>query len=221
MVRGLFLPLLMQYREIVAVTGMGGLFHLLSTKADGAIVRSLTDNSTKFIPARLHNVTPLESIEIYTTGENVRLHNVLQKMKDSSTSRPDTKSATPDQIKNYFREVYPEMDEDRVYASDKKKMLKWYDLLASANLLDFSALEANGEEGAEDAAAMPAEGEAQLAESEKENQTTALEGVVEEEGKPAKKARAKKSVAPKEGEEAGAEEGPKKVARKKKDSAEG
>ena len=50
----------MQYREIVAITGLGGLYQLLTTKSDGAIVKSLADNSTKFISARLHNVTPLD-----------------------------------------------------------------------------------------------------------------------------------------------------------------
>src|ERR1044072_9288706 len=107
----------MQYREIVAVTGLGGLYQLLSTKGDGAIVRALADNASKFISSRQHNVTPLESIEIYTTGQNVRLHEVLQKMKDSETARPDAK-ASPDDIRGYFRTVYPDMDEDRVYTSD-------------------------------------------------------------------------------------------------------
>ncbi|QLH45869.1 MAG: DUF5606 domain-containing protein [Bacteroidota bacterium] len=53
----------MQYRELVAISGMGGLFQLLSTKSDGAIVRNLDDNTTKFVAARSHHVTPLDSIE--------------------------------------------------------------------------------------------------------------------------------------------------------------
>src|SRR4051812_24678907 len=114
----------MQYREIVSVTGLGGLYHLLSTKSDGAIVRSLADNTTKFISSRQHNVTPLESIEIYTTGQNVRLHEVLQKMKESDKARPDAKGSS-NAIRSYFLEVYPDMDDDRVYTSDMKKMLKW------------------------------------------------------------------------------------------------
>ena len=115
----------MQYREIVAVTGLGGLFQLVATKSDGAIVRSLADNSTKFIPSRLHSVTPLESIEIYTTGPNVRLHEVLQKMKESAEARPDARKADDASIRGYFSTVYPDMDDDRVYSSDMKKMLKW------------------------------------------------------------------------------------------------
>ncbi len=130
----------MNYREIVSVTGIGGLFHLLATKSDGAIVRNLADKSTKFISARLHNVTPLESIEIYTTGDNVRLHEVLQKMKDSSVPVINSKSADNNAIKAYFESVFPDFDRERVYVSDMKKMVKWYEILKANDLLNFEAL---------------------------------------------------------------------------------
>jgi hypothetical protein len=213
----------MQYREIVAVTGLGGLYQLLSTKSDGAIVRSLADNATKFISSRQHNVTPLESIEIYTTGNNVRLHEVLQKMKESTTARPDVKKSTPDGVRGYFKSVFPEMDEDRVYASDMKKMLKWYEILEGANLLDFTAInKAVADEAAanaaEDANSMPAEGKAQVKEHSKAGDSRVP--LVEEGEAPAKKARAKKAAASEEGE---GEKPVKKAAAKKKsaEAAEG
>lgn len=189
----------MEYREIVAVTGIGGLFQLMATKSDGAIVRNLADKSTKFISARLHNVTPLESIEVYTTGDNVRLHEVFQKMMDNEASTPlaDAKTASNDAIKAYFKGIFPEFDDERVYVSDMKKMLKWYELLKTNDLLRFDAY--NQPEGEE----APAE-EAAAAEAP-------VEAAAEE--KPAKKARAKKTVA-EEGAEG--EEKPKKTARKKK-----
>src|SRR5579871_1516757 len=116
----------MEYREIVSVTGIGGLFQLLTTKSDGAVVRNIGDKTTKFISARQHNVTPLESIEVYTTGENVRLHNVFEKMQEHETSIPpvDPKTADNKAIKTYFTSVFPDFDEERVYVSDMKKMLK-------------------------------------------------------------------------------------------------
>ena len=80
----------MEYREIVAVTGLSGLFQLMATKSDGAIVKNLADKSTKFISARLHNVTPLGSIEVYTTGDNVRLHYVFQQMQEHEATTPPT-----------------------------------------------------------------------------------------------------------------------------------
>lgn len=207
----------MEYREIVAVTGIGGLFQLLTTKSDGAIVRNLTDKSIKFIPARVHNVTPIESIEIYTTDENVRLHKVLQAMKDNeaATAPVSAKKANDEAIKAYFKAVFPSMDEDRVYVSDMKKILKWYELLKVNGLLDFEVyeqMEAREQEAevaevvaeAEDAGEKPAK----KAKAKKADETAE---VADE--KPAKKAKAKKTEdAAEETEEKPA----KKTARKKK-----
>ena len=202
----------MEYREIVSVTGIGGLYQLLSTKNDGAIVRNLSDNTTKFISARLHNVTPLESIEIYTTGENVRLHEILQQMKDSKTAMPDVKKASPADIKTYFKEVYPQLDEDRVYASDMKKMLKWYELLKVNSLLDFSSLQAK-EEGA---ATVPETTEAATDTNTAKTATAApvAEEATEPAEKPAKKATAKKAAAKKATADTDTAEGEEKPAKK-------
>lgn len=144
----------MEYREIVSVTGLTGLYQLLSTKSDGAIVRNVDDKATKFISARQHNVTPLESIEVYTIAENVRLHNVFQKMQEHEESIPliDHKKASKVDISNYFKAIFPEFDEDRVYVSDMKKMLKWYELLKANDLLRFEV------QNADDAAANSEEG---------------------------------------------------------------
>ncbi|MCH5715659.1 DUF5606 family protein [Niabella hibiscisoli] len=68
----------MEYYKLVAVTGLPGLYELVSSKKDGAIVRSLQDKSTKFASTRIHQFSHLESIEIYTTGENVNLIEVFQ-----------------------------------------------------------------------------------------------------------------------------------------------
>lgn len=185
----------MDYREIVSVTGIGGLFQLIATKSDGAIVRNLADKATKFIPARLHNVTPLESIEVYTTGENVRLYEVFEKMKaNEGVPMPDTKKASNDTIKSYFKTIFPEFDEERVYVSDMKKMLKWFEVLKSNDLINFDFY--------------------RQAEATDEAEATAEAAAEKAEDAPAKKSRAKKSAdeaAPSEGEEK-----PKKAARKKK-----
>lgn len=211
----------MQYREIVAVTGLGGLYQLVGTKSDGAIVRSLGDKSTKFISNRQHTVTPLNSVEIYTIGDNVRLEEVLQKMKESNKARPDAK-AKPEDIRGYFSEVYPDMDGERVYTSDMKKMLKWFEILEGANLLDFSEAEEQQtvtEGTLEDSVREPMEAEAQVAEHEKAGDTTPANLFGEaEEAKPAKKARAKKAAATEEG---GEEKPAKKTAKKKSEGEEG
>lgn len=122
----------MEYRKIISVTGLGGLYELISSKADGAIVRSLDDKSTKFISSRVHNFSQLESIEIFTTHENVNLVDVLKAMQQSSESLPAEKDAAA--VKKYFEKVFPSMDFERVYASDMKKMVRWFSILQKNNI---------------------------------------------------------------------------------------
>lgn len=123
----------MDYNKIVSVTGMPGLFEMISSKADGAVVRSLEDNSTKFVSTRLHNFSHLESIEVYTTKDNNNLSDVFVAMKESKEEIPDVK-ADAKALKSYFDTVFPNLDFDRVYTSDMKKMVKWYQILAKNNV---------------------------------------------------------------------------------------
>ena len=117
----------MEYAKIIAITGMPGLYEMLNSKGDGAIVKSLDDQSTKFVSGRVHQFTHLESIEVYTERENVNLVEVLNAMKDSSEKLPDEKDNKA--LQSYFKKVYPTLDFDRVYASDMKKMVKWFTVL--------------------------------------------------------------------------------------------
>jgi hypothetical protein len=142
----------MEYSRIVAVTGLPGLYEILSSKNDGAIVRSLEDGSTKFISSRVHNLSHLESIEIYTTGDNVSLSDIFTAMKGSSEALPNTKDNKA--LKAYFEKTYPELDFDRVYASDMKKMVNWFNALQKHNI-DFTVTEQPSEEGSEETADEP------------------------------------------------------------------
>ena len=108
----------MEYSKIIAVSGLPGLHELISSKNDGAIVRSLDDKSTKFVSSRIHNFSHLESIEIYTVRDNVNLVDILQSMQKSKAALPDTKDNAA--IKKYFESAYPDLDFDRVYTSDMK-----------------------------------------------------------------------------------------------------
>lgn len=117
---------------MVGVTGLPGLFELLSSKADGGVVRSLDDKSTKFVSTRIHQFSHLESIEVFTTADNVNLADVFTAMKDSAEALPDEKDTAA--IKAYFEKVYPTMDFDRVYTSDMKKMIKWFGQLKANNI---------------------------------------------------------------------------------------
>ncbi len=122
----------MEYSKIISITGMSGLFELLASKTDGAIVRSLEDNTTRFVSSRVHNFSQLEGIEVYTENENVNLAEVFKAMEDSAENLPELKDASA--IKKYFEKVYPHMDFDRVYTSDLKKMVKWFTILKAAKI---------------------------------------------------------------------------------------
>lgn len=117
----------MEYSRIISVTGLGGLYELVGSKSDGAIVRSLEDKSTKFVSSRVHSFSHLESIEVYTERDNVNLVEVFQEMDKSKEALPSEKDAAA--IKAYFQKVYPAMDFERVYGSDMKKMVKWFSIL--------------------------------------------------------------------------------------------
>ena len=127
----------MKYNELVAISGLSGLFQLVSTKSDGAIVKNLEDNTTKFVPARLHNVTPLDSIEVFTQTDNVRLFEVLMAFKSNVAAAGDFDITKADnkQIKAYFAKLFPAYDQDRIYVSDMKKMIKWFAILQKHDLL--------------------------------------------------------------------------------------
>jgi len=117
----------MEYSRIVAVTGLPGLFEIVSSKTDGALVRSLEDKTTKFVSSRIHNLSHLESIEVYTVRDNVNLVEILNAMKSGKESIPDGKDNKV--LKAYFEKVYPDLDFERVYSSDLKKMVKWFEVL--------------------------------------------------------------------------------------------
>ena len=118
----------MEYNKLVSVTGLPGLFELLSSKSDGAVVRSLADNSTKFVSSRQHNFSHLESIEVYTTKDNTSLAELFEAMKENKEKIPQA-NADAKTLKAYFEKVYPDLDFERVYTSDMKKMVKWFDII--------------------------------------------------------------------------------------------
>ena len=139
----------MEYSKLVAVTGLPGLFELISSRGDGAVVRSLDDNKTQFISGRVHNFSHLESIEVYTQRDNVNLVDVFNAMEKDGGSLPDAKDN--DAVKKYYEKIYPEMDFERVYSSDMKKMVKWFDSLKKHNVeIKLSELPEEPEEAIEE-----------------------------------------------------------------------
>jgi len=122
----------MEYSKLISVSGMSGLFELVTSKNDGAIATSLENNNTQFISSRAHQFSHLESIEVYTTHENVFLAEVFIAMGKSQEALPNEKD--PKAVTAYFKKVFPKMDFDRVYGSDMKKMVKWFAQLQKHNV---------------------------------------------------------------------------------------
>lgn len=178
----------MEYSKIISVTGLPGLYELLSSKGDGAIVRSLEDKSSRFVSSRVHNFSHLESIEIYTVRENVNLADVFIAMQQSGTPLPDSKDGNT--VKSYFEQVYPDIDFERVYTSDMKKMVKWLDILVK-NDIEIKVPEPETEAEAEVVEEAPAE----KPEKQAEPQSAPAKKEVKETGEaPKKKAPAKKKA---------------------------
>ena len=208
----------MEYSKLVAVTGMPGLYELVNSKADGAIVRSLEDNTTKFASSRIHNFSHLESIEVYTVRDNVNLVEIFQAMDKAGGSLPDGKDNSV--LKKYFEKTYPDLDFERVYASDLKKMVKWFEILKKQDIeikLSEPVEEEPEEEIVEEVEEKPAKKAAKktvAAEAEKEP----AKAKKTEEEKPAKKKAApkKESAAAPAKEKKEKEETPKKKAAPKK-----
>jgi hypothetical protein len=190
----------MEYSKLIAVTGLPGLYELISSKTDGAIVRSLEDGSSKFASSRQHQFSHLESIEIYTVRDNVNLVDIFKAIDASGATLPDEKDAKA--VKAFFEKTYPDLDFERVYASDMKKMVKWFAIIKGKGI-EFKVSEVPEEEVEE----APVVEEKKPAKKVAEKTET-----VTEETKPAKKAAKPKA----EKKEEVAEEAPKKKAAPKK-----
>lgn len=208
----------MEYGKIIAVTGLPGLYELLNSKSDGGIIRSLDDKTTRFVTSRKHNFSHLESIEVYTVKENINLIELFHAMEKAGKDVPDGKDVAT--LKKYFEEVYPDLDFDRVYNSDLKKMAKWFQILKANNVeLKLTAAEEeaeeeeNKEEETSEAKEKPAAKKAAKKSAEKKDDKIETE----EAEKPVKKA-AKKKAATSSKEEENDDKKPAKKAAKKKSS---
>jgi uncharacterized protein DUF6852/uncharacterized protein DUF5606 len=124
----------MNLENILAVTGMPGLYRLVTTRNNGLIIEDFDSGKRTFISLRKHQFTPLESVGIYTYTDVVDLPDVFLKIQSSGAEIPESGAAASDYHK-FLREVLPEYDEDRVYLSDIKKLAKWYAFLDAKNLL--------------------------------------------------------------------------------------
>ncbi len=139
-------------KGILAISGQSGLFKVLSEGKNTVIVESMLTGKRSTVYADV-KMSALEDIAIYTTQEDLPLRKVFKKIHDKENGGKaiDTKKS-PDELKKYFAEVLPDYDKEKVYFSDIKKVISWYNLLHDKELLN---LEDEKEEVNEERAKQP------------------------------------------------------------------
>lgn len=137
----------MNLRGIVAVSGRPGLFKLIGQNKVGYILESLDAQKLKIV-ANITNtkLASLEDITVYGEQAEIRLKDVFENIKNAKNPIPDAK-ADGTALRNFFREIAPEHDEEKVYGSDMKKIISWYLIIKDMPLFTEDAPAELGEEG--------------------------------------------------------------------------
>ena len=137
----------MNIKNIIAVSGLPGLYKLVSTKNNGLIVADPDTGKTKFCSVRQHQFTPMETVAIYTEDDTVEIAKVFQNMLDNkgTLTMPAT-NGSHRELQTYFDVIIPNYDRDRVFHSDMKKVIKWFNYLDARGYLTAPDESAQSEE---------------------------------------------------------------------------
>ena len=140
-------------KEILSISGHPGLYKLVTQTSNGIIVESL--ETKKRMPAyATHKISALEDIAIYTEDKEVGITDVFKNIfKYHEGKESISHKSSANELKAYFDKVLPNYDKDRVYVSDIKKIISWYNILHKTNAIDFtekSKEEVNNEVNTED-----------------------------------------------------------------------
>jgi len=126
-------------KTIFSVSGKTGLYKMISQGKNLSIVESLADQ--KRIPAYVSDkLISLGNVSIYTNTDNAPLYKVLNSIKEKEKLQKiqmDIPKATPDELRAYFAEVLPDFDNKKVYPTDIKRLMTWYNLLIDAGITEF------------------------------------------------------------------------------------
>lgn len=134
-------------KNILSIAGRPGLYRLVNRGKNMLIVESVSTG--KRTPAYAHDkVISLGDISIYTDEGDVPLSDVLETVKAKNEGQPvDIKALGKDSdVREYFAEILPDFDRDKVYTSDIKKLLTWYNQLLAAGITEFASKEEEGQE---------------------------------------------------------------------------
>ena len=127
----------MSLDKVLSISGKPGLYKLVTQTRGGFVAESLLDSKRISVGVQ-QNVSVLSEIAIYTLTEEVPLKNVFSNIKEKENGEQTSikPKDSKDKLEEYFFDVLPDYDEDRVYASDIKKVLQWYNLLQKHNMLN-------------------------------------------------------------------------------------
>lgn len=127
----------MELEKVMSISGKPGLYELKAQTRGGFIAESMLDGKKISVNMR-HNVSLLSEIAVYTYTEEVPLREIFQRIKEKENGgEAISHKESKQKLESYFREILPEYDEDRVYISDIKKILQWYNLLISKGITEF------------------------------------------------------------------------------------
>ena len=136
----------MTLKDILAISGQTGLYKLVASSRNGLIVESL-ENGKRMPVSTTTRVSSLEDIAIFTLAEDKPLIEILLEISEKQQGNPAiSHKSDNDKIKAFFSEIVPEYDASRVYVSDMKKVINWYNTLQAANMLDILKQVKNAEE---------------------------------------------------------------------------
>ena len=138
----------MSFQKILSISGKPGLFELKVQTRSGFVAESLLDGKKITVGLR-SNVSLLSEIAVFTYNEEVKLIDIFKSIATKENGEATiSHKETDDKLKNYFREILPEYDEDRVYTSDIKKIFNWYNILQPKGYVILDALNTEVKEGA-------------------------------------------------------------------------
>ncbi|MBO5686620.1 MAG: DUF5606 domain-containing protein [Alistipes sp.] len=128
----------MEFKDILAISGMPGLYKYVAQSTRGIIVESLEDGRRTNASAT-SRVSALSDISMFTEGEDIALAEVFTRMYAHTEGKQGlSHKESADKMKAYFAEVLPEYDRERVHVSDIKKALAWFNILVAAGMTEFS-----------------------------------------------------------------------------------
>jgi hypothetical protein len=122
----------MTLAEIATITGKGGLFRVVAPTKSGVILESLDEAKTKMVATPSHRLSLLNEISIYTTSKEgtAPLADVLKKINQEFGDDPGVDAnSDAGELKSFLKSILPDYDEERVYVSDIKKLVKWYEII--------------------------------------------------------------------------------------------